>query len=226
MKFFYLCLCFFPLLGFAQSSKVLPDEFEKGMHQDSVQLLDVRTAGEYNSGHISGALQADWTNQLQFTERVKYLDKNRPVYVYCLGGGRSNAAASWMQQNGFTTIVDLSGGINAWKRENKPVEGASQEKQISLAEYMAGIPGNQTVLVDFGAKWCPPCVKMEPVLQAIQNDSSLHFTFIKMDAGVQTELMKSLGIEPIPAFLVYKNGKEVWRTSGLVSKETFVSKLK
>ena len=148
--------------------------------------------------------------------------------------GFLQAAAAWTSMGGFaaaqaqsrSNVVELVGGMNAWKRENKPVEGASNEPQMSMEQYNASIPANKTVLVDFGAQWCPPCVKMNPVLDDLKNDKSLDFVFVKVDAGVQTNLMKEMNIEPIPVFIVYKSGKEVWRKQGIVSKEELQSQLK
>jgi rhodanese-related sulfurtransferase len=94
-------------------------------------VLDVRKATEFKNGHLKNALQADWTNKQQFFERIKYVDKDRPVYIYCLAGGRSAAAAAWMRENGFTKVVELSGGINAWKNAGKPVEGNTNVKQMT-----------------------------------------------------------------------------------------------
>ncbi|MBC7902118.1 MAG: rhodanese-like domain-containing protein, partial [Gemmatimonadaceae bacterium] len=60
---------------------IKPDEFEKEIIKPAIQLLDVRTAAEYKTGYIKNALLADWTDQKQFEERTKYLDKKRPLYV-------------------------------------------------------------------------------------------------------------------------------------------------
>lgn len=209
-----------------RAQSVNPGDFEKGLGKEGVQVLDVRTAAEFNSGHIKNALQADWTNNEQFRDRISYVEKDKPVYIYCLAGGRSHAAASWMRENGFKNVVELEGGINAWKRDNKPVEGASNEPQMTLAQYLASIPKNKTVLVDFGATWCPPCVKMEPVLQKLEEEKDLGFILLRIDAGVHTNLMKELNIGPIPTFLIYKNGTEVWRKQGLVSKDELKARLK
>lgn len=198
--------------------------FQKGMTGPGVQVLDVRTAGEFQSGHIKNALLADWTNQQQFMDRIVYVDKDKPVYIYCLGGGRSNAAAKWMRSNGFTNVVELQGGINAWKNAGMPVEGSSNEPQITLEQYMASIPPDKTVLVDFGAEWCPPCIKMKPVIDELEKDGG--FVLLKIDAGVHTNLMKELNIEPIPEFIVYKQGKETWRKQGVISKEELAAQLK
>jgi rhodanese-related sulfurtransferase len=229
MRNVFFTLLFFSLLsckGQAPAAKMKPEEFSAATPKTGVQVFDVRTVAEYNSGHIAGALQADWTNQPQFLDRVQHLDKNKPVYVYCLAGGRSNAAANWMRTNGFTTVVELEGGINAWKANNKPLEGKSDEPQMTLEQYKASIPTDKTTLVDFGAKWCPPCVKMEPVLKEVQESAGKDFMLLKIDAGVHTNLMQALGISPIPVFIVYKNGKETWRKEGIISKEELLEELK
>lgn len=203
-----------------------PEAFEKGLLAEKAQVLDVRKATEYKTGHLKNALQADWTDKAQFFERIQYVDKDRPVYIYCLAGGRSAAAADWMRENGFKKVVELKGGINAWKNAGKPVEGSSDQKQMTPEEYELSIPADKTVLVDFGAAWCPPCVKMEPVLAALKQDVALKFEFIKIDAGIHTDLLKAKNIESLPVFIVYKNGKETWRKQGLVTQEELTAQLK
>jgi len=201
----------------AQSTNLSVNEFEKQISPDK-QLLDVRTADEYKSGHIAKALQADWKNQAEFTERTKSLDKNKTVLIYCLGGGRSKAAAAWMRENGFTNVLELDGGMNAWKQNNKPVEGATNTPQMTLADYSAKI-NSKLVLVDFGAEWCPPCKKMEPVLAQLQTDLKGKFKMVKVDGGNDTDVMKQEGVTALPVFIIYKNGKQVWRKDGIVSYE-------
>ncbi len=208
------------------SNQVGPDEFEKAITSGNVQLLDVRTAGEFQSGHIKNALQADWTQSKQFVDRIQYVDKDKPVYVYCLAGGRSASAAEWMRNNGFKNVVNLTGGINAWKNAGKPVEGSSSEPQLTIEQYWASIPKDKTTLVDFGATWCPPCVKMNPVLDELESNKDLSFMMLKVDAGIHTDVMNVLNVGPIPVFIIYKNGKEVWRKQGVVSKEELLAQLK
>jgi len=230
MKNVYFAFLFFAFVSCkaqtAVTDKVGADEFEKGITGANVQVLDVRTTGEFNSGHIKNALQADWTQNKQFVDRVQYVDKDKPVYIYCLVGGRSAAAAQWMRNNGYKNVVELSGGINAWKAANKPLEGNSNEPQMTVDQYWASIPKDKTTLVDVGAPWCPPCVKMNPVIDEVKNNKDLNFILLKIDAGVHTDLLKALSIEPIPVFIVYKGGKEVWRKQGVVSKEELQEQLK
>jgi len=209
----------------ATITKMKPDEFEKAIAGNNMQVLDVRTAAEFNAGHIKSSLQADWTNQQQFLDRIQHVDKDKPVYIYCLVGGRSASAAEWMRNNGFKNVVELMGGINAWKTAARPLEGNRNVPQMTMEQYTASIPTDKTTLVDFGATWCPPCVKMNPILDELEGTKDLNFLLLRMDAGVHTDVMKALGIEPIPVFIIYKKGKEVWRKQGIVSKDELMAQL-
>ena len=85
--------------------------------EDSVQLVDVRTPEEYKVKHLKGAQNICVTDD-DFSEKVKTLDKNKPVYVYCKMGARSADAAQKLRKLGFTKIYDMDGGILLWE-ENK-----------------------------------------------------------------------------------------------------------
>jgi rhodanese-related sulfurtransferase len=208
----------------AQQTNLSVTEFEKGVTQSDVQVLDVRTAGEYQSGHLKNAMLADWNNEKEFKERVKSLDKGKPVYTYCLSGARSGAASEWLKQNGFSAY-NLSGGITAWKNAGKHLDQTSIVKQITLQEYLAQIPPDKTVLVDFGAVWCPPCRKMAPVLDSLEKTHGSRFILYKVDGGVQTNICRELKIDGFPTFIIYKQGKEIWRKEGVVDMNEFVKKM-
>ena len=103
-------------------NKLAPDAFENMLKSDStVQLVDVRTPGEFQSGHIVGSV--NWNiHDADFAQRISQLDKNRPVMVYCAVGGRSGNAASQLSKLGFTKVYDLKGGMNAWKEKGKALK--------------------------------------------------------------------------------------------------------
>jgi rhodanese-related sulfurtransferase len=191
-------------------------DFEKGIAAQNIQLLDVRTANEYKSGHIAHSLQADWNSQEQFKSRALHIDKTKPVYVYCASGGRSKAAAHWLRTNGYSEVYELTGGFIQWKADGRPVEGMTDTKPMSLEAFNDQISGKGLVLVDVGAPWCPPCRKMEPVLQKLQQDLGGKYKLVKIDAGIDTDLMKQVKSSEIPTFILYQNGREVWRKTGIV----------
>jgi rhodanese-related sulfurtransferase len=194
------------------------DEFEKVIKTGTVQILDVRTAGEYNSGYIKNSLQADWNNRAQFDDRTQHLDKSKPVYVYCASGVRSDRAASALRAKGFTAI-NMEGGLNAWKKAGKPIEGATNEGKISNDQYLKYTAQQGLVLIDFGAVWCPPCKKMEPVIAEVKKKGGVTVQYV--DGGANADLMNQYKIEAMPTFILYKDGKEVWRKQGIVTLDEF-----
>jgi rhodanese-related sulfurtransferase len=226
MKFLSGILLCLSVQTFAQNVNTMPvDEFEKNLDSAKVQLLDVRKMEEYQSGHLHGAFQADWLDKKTFEQRVQYLDKAKPVYVYCLSGGRSAAAANWLAQNGFKTVVNMQGGISAWKKENKSVEGTSVVTQMTNDEYDKLIHSSSLVLVDFGAEWCIPCKKMEPVLEQVKKEHS-EVRQVRIDAGIQTDIVTKNKVEGLPVFILYKDVKEIWRQEGVIDKKEFDKAIK
>lgn len=226
-------LAFFPILlitaltSLGQKLISLPvAEFEKQLNQTGTQLLDVRTSNEYYSGHIKNSLQADWLNSEEFSQRVQHLDKDKPVYVYCGSGVRSRDAAKWLIKNGFQQVTELESGLISWKKNNKPIETIAAVPQLTITEYRSMLDTSSIVLIDFGAAWCPPCKKMEPILEKLQNELNGSFTLLKIDAGIHTNIMQDLQVNSLPTFIIYKNGKETWRKEGLVSLEEFKSQIR
>lgn len=210
--------------GMAQDA-VTPEVFEKGMHQPGIQLLDVRTAKEFNTGHLENALQADFTKKDEFFDRLSYLDKAKPVYVYCLSGGRSNAAANWMRENGYKQVVEMDGGVMAWKNAGKSLTGAAAGgPQIAVADFQKAVKAGKWVLVNIGAAWCPPCRKMEPVIKRFRAEKKV--TVLNVQGDRDTEVMNSIHAKTLPTFVLYKDGKEVWRKDGVATLEELSAAVK
>lgn len=94
-----------------ESIKLLtPLEFKQKVECGNIQLIDVRTPKEFNSGHIKGAKNIDFFSG-HFNTEFNKLDKKSPVYVYCRSGSRSRQTAKKLANMEFTSIFDLQGGI-------------------------------------------------------------------------------------------------------------------
>jgi len=94
-----------------------------------------------------------------------------------------------------------------------------------MLEYNIQVTSSKPVLVDFGAEWCPPCKKMEPVISQLKNEAADKYKVVNIDAATQTDILIQMNIEALPVFIVYKNGKEVWRKQGVATLEELKSKL-
>lgn len=94
--------------------KITAEEAKTMIDQDnSVTILDVRTAEEYNEGHIENAILIPDTSIIDTAESI-LTDKSATILVYCRSGRRSALAAANLVDLGYTNIYDF-GGIIDWE---------------------------------------------------------------------------------------------------------------
>jgi rhodanese-related sulfurtransferase len=82
-------------------------------HVPAFQFIDVRTAEEFNTGHIPGAINMD-VKEENFRENIKALDASKIYLLYCRTGRRSETALQIMIDNGFQNVRHFKGGIESW----------------------------------------------------------------------------------------------------------------
>ena len=96
--------------------QVSVEELKEQMANGELQIVDVRRPGEYVNGHVPRAFNAPLAS-LDKSLGPLSLEKNKPTAVICAGGYRSSAAASLLQKQGFTNLLNVSGGTGAWIRK-------------------------------------------------------------------------------------------------------------
>ncbi|HLS48239.1 MAG TPA: rhodanese-like domain-containing protein [Gemmatimonadales bacterium] len=96
-----------------------PAELAAELGNAPVAVLDVRSAGEWEAGHLPDVPNIPLG---QLPGRMAEVPAGRPLVLQCQGGGRSAIAASILQARGIKDVVNLSGGFGAWEQEGRPVE--------------------------------------------------------------------------------------------------------
>jgi thioredoxin len=210
--------------GSGVGGKLDVNELEQKVNADkNIQLIDVRTPSEYAKGFIGTAINID-LNGDNFVSEATKLNKKKPVYVYCLAGGRSSSAANKLKEMGFTQVFGLKGGMNAWRNASKPISLTGNEiiKSVTIGlstvDFNKKVADNQLVLVDVYAPWCGPCKKMAPYLSEIAEEQKDRLTFLKVNADESQEIVKELNVEELPTLILYKNGERVYTNIGLITK--------
>ena len=78
------------------------------------------------------------------------------------------------------------------------------------------------VLVDFFATWCGPCQMLTPILKQVKDNLGERITIIKIDVDKNQELASKFQVRGVPTMMLYQNGEQLWRQSGVLSKEEII----
>ena len=87
------------------------------------------------------------------------------------------------------------------------------------------INSSKVVMVEFFATWCPHCQRMMPVVEQIKELLDGRADIYQFDIDKNQEAADSLNVESLPTFIVYRDGKEVWRQSGEMDGQVLLSKI-
>ncbi|MBC8882815.1 thioredoxin [Flavobacterium piscinae] len=91
-----------------------------------------------------------------------------------------------------------------------------------MSNFSTIINSPKPVLVDFFATWCGPCQMLAPILKEVKDELGEKVTIIKIDVDKNQSLVAQYQVRGVPTLLLFQNGKQVWRQSGVLSKQEIV----
>jgi thioredoxin 1 len=84
------------------------------------------------------------------------------------------------------------------------------------------IQSDQPVLVDFFATWCGPCQMLAPILKDVKTNLGERISIIKIDVDKNQAVAAQYQVRGVPTMILFQNGKQLWRQSGVISKEEII----
>ena len=85
-----------------------------------------------------------------------------------------------------------------------------------MSSFQEIINSNQPTLVDFHATWCGPCKTLAPIIEQLKTKKGQSLRILKIDVDKNPAIAAQLGIRGVPTLIYYKNGKQLWRKSGVI----------
>jgi thioredoxin 1 len=95
-----------------------------------------------------------------------------------------------------------------------------------MSSFTEIINQEKPVLVDFFAEWCGPCKMMSPILKELKSDLKDEISIIKIDVDKNQSLAAKFQVRGVPTFMLFKDGKQVWRQSAMLQKNDLIAIIK
>jgi thioredoxin 1 len=95
-----------------------------------------------------------------------------------------------------------------------------------MSSFTEIINQKRPVLVDFFAEWCGPCRMMSPILKEVKAELNDEVSILKIDIDKNQNLAAKFQVRGVPTFVLFKDGKQVWRQSAMLQKNDLISVIK
>jgi thioredoxin 1 len=95
--------------------------------------------------------------------------------------------------------------------------------EITNSELREKLNNGEKVVVEFWATWCGPCIAMAPILKDVAEKVGDSARIVKIDVDKNEQISAQYNIQSIPTMILFKNGKVLWRVSGMQSAHQLLS---
>jgi thioredoxin 1 len=94
--------------------------------------------------------------------------------------------------------------------------------KIKMSNFNSIIQSDKPVLIDFFATWCGPCKMLDPILREVKESLGDRVSIIKIDVDKNQQVASQYQVRGVPTMILFQNGKQLWRQSGVLTKEEII----
>jgi thioredoxin 1 len=91
-----------------------------------------------------------------------------------------------------------------------------------MSNFYTIIQSEKPVLIDFFATWCGPCKMLGPILKEVKDSLGDRVSIIKIDVDKNQQISSQYQVRGVPTMILFQNGKQLWRQSGVLTKEEII----
>lgn len=91
-----------------------------------------------------------------------------------------------------------------------------------MSNFDTIISSEKPVLIDFFATWCGPCKMLSPVLKEVKDSLGERISILKIDVDKNQQIASKYQVRGVPTMILFQDGKQLWRQSGVLSKEEII----
>ena len=93
---------------------------------------------------------------------------------------------------------------------------------VEMSNFDTIIQSEKPVLIDFFATWCGPCKMLGPILKEVKDSLGDRVSIIKIDVDKNQQISSQYQVRGVPTMILFQNGKQLWRQSGVLTKEEII----
>jgi len=201
------------------NGKLAVQAFNEVASNNNAQIIDLRPKAAFDSGHIANAASFA-PNSQELEAYIDLLYKDIPVCIIGANEEDNAKLIGLLKSKGFKSINELDGGMLSWQNANLPIS-KTEPKKIYPNDTIAfddAILGEKLVMVDFNATWCKPCKMMQPSIDKVHDTRSSEVIVYSIDVDQFPQYNEKYQIQSIPLVLLFKNGKILHRSEGLLEE--------
>ncbi|RLF25913.1 MAG: hypothetical protein DRN01_05875, partial [Thermoplasmata archaeon] len=196
-------------------------------HNGSILLLDVRSDGEYYSGHIQGAVPLPFSTLSETMDQLNDTDKNTTIVVYSRSGYLGEKACEIITNSSFKHVYNIQGGLLEWIGQDLPVTQPRYPDPVHNMVYSSLVNNTPVFLFFYHTKYYQQCINQSKIVDELRQKYEVNITFIYVNGENNATVTQNFDVRVYPTIYVVVDHNDLGflytEFNGFTNKSTLTS---